>query len=588
MDYSVNKSLKGRFVLVLLALLLLLQTVGVITLPNSVMASSSADESKAIAETAAYLQQLEGDPTDWSAFALARAGKSINAAYLDHLENQVKQKSGKFNSPSDAERTVLVIKAVGQDPAHFAGFNVVQSVYNYQDVAKSGTMGVIFGLLALDSGSYSVPETAVNSQSNLVDWLLEHQAEAKGWSYVAGEASSIDVTAMAITALSPYYAKNADVKQAVDQGIAWLSSQQTPSGGFNEYGENSESISQVVIALTSLGMDPAGAAFTKTKNAIDALSSYRQKDGGYAHALRASSNPMSTEQALQALVAYQLFKDKKGSLYYQIKAAAEVSFRIEGPQSTLSQGSVKAVDVMEGLQKLAAQQNLPVEIIDSAYGSYVNSIQNVKAAGNDGWLYAVQRKHAWIYPQVGMSEFALEPNDQVAVYYGGSAQLIRQIQVNPPQPKAGEAFTVTVEQAAWDWIANKEAVSAAGGVDVQVGNQKMTTNEQGTASFKGESTEGPITATVTGYKADASPSVVKSTYSFRIISDHVNVYVNIEGPQQHIAEGPISALNALDALQQSQYTDLSIHFGQGRLQNDTLLIVPCNAERDSLILLGCR
>ncbi|CAK4826390.1 unnamed protein product [Aphanomyces euteiches] len=550
MNYLLKKSLKGRLVLSLLSFLLLVQTVGIFTFSNPLSASSATNGNELISGTATYLQKLEGDQTDWSAFALARAGKTVKAAYIDRLEAQVKQKKSKFSSVTDAERLVLAVKAIGLDPTHFAGFDLLQTVYSSADLAKSGSMGVIYGLLALDSGTYSIPATAANTQTSLIQWLLDHQEAAKGWAYIADEASSIDVTAMTLTALAPYYAKNEAVKKAADQALAWLSSKQLPNGGFNEYGEGSESASQVIIALASLGMDPAGPAFTKTKNVLDALDSYRQKDGGYAHSAGASSNAMSSEQALQALVANQLYVDKKGTLYNNIKAAAEANIRIEGPQGSITQGIVKAADVLEGLQKLAAQQGVPIEIVDSTYGKYVSSIQNIKSAGNDGWSYAVLRNHAWIYPQVGMPDFQLLTNDQVAVYYGGSTQLIHQIKVNPAQPKAGQAFAVTVEQSTWDWTANKETVSLAAGVEVQVGTQKQTTNELGIASFKGENTTGPITATITGYKTDAAPTVVKSTYAFHINSDHVNVSVHIEGPQKHIADGVVSAVYAIDALQQ--------------------------------------
>jgi uncharacterized protein (UPF0147 family) len=431
MNYLLQKSLKGRFVLSILSFLLLVQTVGILTFSNPVEASSVTNENELISGTAAYLQKLAGDQTDWTAFALARAGKTVKAAYIDHLEAQVKQKKGKFSSATDAERLVLAIKSNGLDPTQFAGYNLLETVYSSTDLAKSGSMGVIYGLLALDSGTYSIPATAANTQTSLIQWLLVHQEAAKGWAYVADEASSIDVTAMALTALAPYYAKNEAVKKAADLALAWLSSQQKPNGGFNEYGDSSESASQVIIALTSLGIDPAGPAFTKTKSVINALSSYRQTDGGYAHSVGASSNAMSSEQALQALAAIQLFTDKKGTLYYNIKAAAEVNVRIEGPQGSITQGIVKAADVLEGLQKLAAQQNVPIEIVDSTYGKYVSSIQNIKSAGNDGWSYAVQRDHVWIYPQVGMAEFQLLTNDQVAVYYGGSTQLIHQIKLLP-------------------------------------------------------------------------------------------------------------------------------------------------------------
>lgn len=62
---------------------------------------------------------------------------------------------------------------------------------------------------------------------------------------------------MAIQALAPYYSTNSDVKEAIDKALTAMSNAQNENGGFASWGSvNSESCAQVLVALTSLGIDP--------------------------------------------------------------------------------------------------------------------------------------------------------------------------------------------------------------------------------------------------------------------------------------------------------------------------------------------
>lgn len=65
------------------------------------------------------------------------------------------------------------------------------------------------------------------------------------------------MTGMAIQALAPYYSTNSDVKEAIDKALTAMSNAQNENGGFASWGSvNSESCAQVLVALTSLGIDP--------------------------------------------------------------------------------------------------------------------------------------------------------------------------------------------------------------------------------------------------------------------------------------------------------------------------------------------
>jgi hypothetical protein len=83
-----------------------------------------------------------------------------------------------------------------------------------------------------------------------------------------------------------------------------------------DYG-TSESVSQAIIALSALHIDPAqDSRFIKgDKSLIDALLSYRMDDGGFSHVAGDATDAMATEQAVLALVAYVRLLDGARSLY---------------------------------------------------------------------------------------------------------------------------------------------------------------------------------------------------------------------------------------------------------------------------------
>lgn len=273
--------------------------------------------------------------SEWEAFALGRSGGGVPDAYLAELDAQVKAAGGSFRKATDLERIVLAVRAAGADPRAFAGYDLVAAVYNHAKLTLQGANGPIFALLALDSGGYDVPASAVWTRAKLVDWLLALQNADGSFPLAAGEAGNADITAMALAALAPYAnaAEDADAgagaggtggasaaaaaSAAIDRAVSYLSAVQLPDGGFKlERDENSETASQVVIGLTAAGRDPAGAAFVKTGGSLlDALLAYRTADGRFAHAPGGEADPIATEQAMLALIAYDRFASGAAGLY---------------------------------------------------------------------------------------------------------------------------------------------------------------------------------------------------------------------------------------------------------------------------------
>ena len=125
---------------------------------------------------------------------------------------------------------------------------------------------------------------------------------------------------MVLQALAPYRTQ-ANVSAAIDRALNVLSGMQKDDGSFDAWGaSSSESISQVLVALCALGIDPAkDSRFVRANGAwlVSALMSFRvQTETGLAfgHTNR-TANYMATEQAGYALAAYERFLAGQPALY---------------------------------------------------------------------------------------------------------------------------------------------------------------------------------------------------------------------------------------------------------------------------------
>ena len=282
-------------------------------------------------ETAEYLQQTASEPAlgsvggEWLILGLARWEGEVPTeyvqGYLQRLEQTLKEKNGVLSSRKYTEysRVILALTALGQDPAAFAGYDLLKPLADYQQVLVQGLNGPVFALLALDSGDYSMPQdpeiAEQASREKYVEYILSRQEEDGGWGLSPG-ASDVDMTAMTLQALAKY-AQQSDAAQAIEGGLTWLSAQQQESGGFVSYGaENSESIVQVIVALGELGVSIEDPRFVKNGHDLaDALAQFRQEDGSYSHALGQGTDQMASEQAFYALVSLQRQEQGKSSLY---------------------------------------------------------------------------------------------------------------------------------------------------------------------------------------------------------------------------------------------------------------------------------
>ena len=284
-----------------------------------------------LSKTASYLQSQVKEPTygaiggEWLVFGLARSGENVPQKYLDtyykNVVNYVEECGGVLSDRKYTEysRVVLALTAIGKDPRDAAGYNLLVPLADFDETVSQGINGAIFALLALDCGNYDIPENpdaaAQATRELYVEEILRREIETGGWA-LSGSSPDADITAMALQALAKYR-ENPDVSAAVERGITALSSMQEPNGAYLSWGEeNSESVSQVLVALTELGLSPDDARFVKNgQTLVSVLERFSCENGGYRHTLTGEAGEMASEQALYALAAVHRAQAGLSTLY---------------------------------------------------------------------------------------------------------------------------------------------------------------------------------------------------------------------------------------------------------------------------------
>lgn len=288
-----------------------------------------------------------GDEWIMTDMALTKESVSneIFQTYLKNLEKTVSDKQGILNTSTgykytEYSRIIIALNALKKtqnmgNPKDLAGYNLLEKLTDLDNVKRQGVNGTVWALIAFDSGRDEIPKSTSQNpvtRNSLIKEILKERLKDGGWN-VMGDKADVDMTAMALQALAPYYmGKKNDsgllnqvdkntvklIKKAVDKGVELLSQMRTDSGGYESMGvTNSESTVQVIVALSALGIDcTKDERFNKDgKNPLTALLLFQNPDGSFSHIESDGGNMMATEQALYGLIAYRKFKEQGERLW---------------------------------------------------------------------------------------------------------------------------------------------------------------------------------------------------------------------------------------------------------------------------------
>ncbi len=314
--------------------------VKVVTKANSL--SKSVED--ILNETRGFMLSIDKNPakgSEWVVIGLARCGMDISDdyfnTYYNHMVNYLKEKDGKLTDTvkyTEYSKAIVTMTAIGKDARDIGGYNLLANLADLNEVEKQGINGPIWALIALKTNpDYVIPQVSgvseQTTEEGLINYILSEEKSDGGWN-LSGKSSDVDLTAMALQSLAPYYNKEGreNVTAAINKALSFLSESQLQNGGFATCGvETSESNAQVITALCALGIDPeTDSRFIKNGYwSVENILQYHISDSGFIHVNAGAGNNggaaagtvdgMATEQANYALVAYERFKNGKTPLY---------------------------------------------------------------------------------------------------------------------------------------------------------------------------------------------------------------------------------------------------------------------------------
>ncbi len=286
----------------------------------------------AVDQTAAYFYDRASElpvgesGSDWAVIGLVRSDSEVPDgfydAYYDLLEQKIIDCGGVLEKTKYTEysRTVLVLTALGKDPQNVGGYNLLTPLADFDKTCLQGLNGPIWALIAINAGQYELPqnpEAATQASAEMYLQKIVTSQNPDGSFALSGTEGDVDITAMALQALA-FYAERDDVAPAIENALSYLSSVQNDDGGYSSWEEpNSESCSQVLTALSSLGISVEDERFVKNDSSVfDALMTYSMGDGTYMHTKDLNtSDQLATEQAFYALTAQERAEKGLSPLY---------------------------------------------------------------------------------------------------------------------------------------------------------------------------------------------------------------------------------------------------------------------------------
>lgn len=252
------------------------------------------------------LTESVGVGGEWYAYTLAAEGECDLSGYAAALADMLADTT--VRSATSRLKYALVLRAAGYEATDPLVTSLIDS-----SVGEQGIMSLVYSLHLLNNGCLCTTYT----YEEVVQSILSMQCTDGGWSLL-GEVGDVDVTAMTVQALSPLVPEYEAVASSVDEALSFLAQSQTERGGYVSYGvENPESSCQVLIALSSLGIDcTADERFIKNGSTVlDAILDFRLDDGSFCHSTGEASNELSTVQTYMAMTAYLRMHEGRSPIY---------------------------------------------------------------------------------------------------------------------------------------------------------------------------------------------------------------------------------------------------------------------------------
>jgi hypothetical protein len=262
---------------------------------------------------------------EWAAISLNKLGVNSSKEYFNHVvstfDKNVPKKGLDYYTNVELEKLIMYLTSQGYTPYDFKGYDLVKELFN-RDINKFDVMDVMFGIYVYEYcniGDINYKIKLNDLKNELLNKSFTDENGNLGWSLSGKAPIKPDLVGFAVLALSNWQ-DDSTVNTTIDKAVSTLSNIQNESGYFNDGfsgGESSEAVSVAILGLTSVGIDPTDAKFTKNgNNLITALMSFKGTNGQYKHIQDGGNDYMATEEALRALISLNEFSKNGKYNYY--------------------------------------------------------------------------------------------------------------------------------------------------------------------------------------------------------------------------------------------------------------------------------
>jgi hypothetical protein len=230
--------------------------------------------------------------TGWALLGLNAAGQRPGPAGLAYVRRGL----GALREIGDVERTVLVVRAAGQDPRRFGGRNLIADILRHRrrDGSFDGYVSYTsFAILALRRSGVSRSSGTIRTAAR---WLERHQNSDGGFNLSGRGTSGIDDTGYAAQALAAAGRRGAALRRAG----AFLAGSQGSQGGFPLTRGGAVNAQSTAYAVQ--GLVAAGGQESAVRRGIAYLRSLTEANGLIRYSRTSRQTPVwVTAQALLAL-----------------------------------------------------------------------------------------------------------------------------------------------------------------------------------------------------------------------------------------------------------------------------------------------
>ncbi len=163
--------------------------------------------------------------TGWALLGLAAAGQRPGPAAMAYVRRGV----GALREIGDIERTVLVVRAAGQEPRRFGGRDLIAAIMRHRDRDGSFDGYVSYSSFAILALRRSGVRASSGTIRRAAAWIERHQNSDGGFNVGGRGASSIDDTGYAVQAL---VAAGRRTSRSTRRAAAYIAGAQGSTGGF--------------------------------------------------------------------------------------------------------------------------------------------------------------------------------------------------------------------------------------------------------------------------------------------------------------------------------------------------------------------